>query len=299
MVDGYVSRWKYEKYSTAYNVFPSVYENELDEEKNSEFSTINSKSDTRKQRINGARQEKPKNDFIAGGAGIGVCAGLVGCLYGCCTNIHSDAFVISCTLIPFAVSLIIGILINFAMNKSYKDSIKTADYKIDEEEKRADGLRKDIKKDIDRRKAEYRDQFEQEAQKLSVNFAESELAEKVIKWMSEGFIETIKATDRSTHIQEIVVPFIFNVYENKITCNLGDFDFNIERCRNLSSPLEETALARAIASAIQVNIAMSFPEDPSGTSVVINISYIYYDDHVSVNITYSAPNGKYEVVKSW
>lgn len=134
---------------------------------------------------------------------------------------------------------------------------------------------------------------------MSVRYAESALATEVINWMTEGFARTIDATDRRSHIERINVPFSFNVYTNKITCNLGTYDFEIKRCANLTSPLEQTAIARAIASAIQLNITMKYPKDASGTDFVLNISYAYAENHVSASITYTAPNGNYRSVQSW
>ena len=298
-MDKYVSRWKYENFDASNNVFPCEYERMIEDEKRNKHSEINSESYKRKQRTDAMRQNKPENNYTGGGAAIGACAGLVGCLYGCCTNIHSDAYVFACTLIPFAVAFIIGIIIDVVTSKSYKDSMKNADVRMDEEEKNVAAQNQKIDRECNERKNAYVRQFELEAQNLSVNFAESDLAQKVIVWISDGFIDTIKNADRSSHIKKIDVPFIFNVYADKITCNLGEFNFEIQRCSKLRSPLEETALARAIASSVQVNIAMKFPEDPSGTGVVIDKAYEYFDDHISVTVNYSAPNGGYQEVKSW
>ena len=146
---------------------------------------------------------------------------------------------------------------------------------------------------------EYQRLFESNAQKMSVDFAESKLATEVINWMTDGFSRTIDATDRRSHIEKINVPFSFNVYTNKITCNLGTYDFEIKRCADLTSPLQQTAIARAIASAIQLNITMKYPKDVTGTEFVLNTSYTYIGDCVSVVITYTAPNGNYQSVQSW
>lgn len=169
-----------------------------------------------------------------------------------------------------------------------------------------DGEESKLKKEIENIKAnalreqqEYTRQFEQNAQDMSVRFAESDLAKEVIEWMTEGFCKTIDAADRRSHIEQIIVPFVFNVYTNKITCNLGTYDFETHRCRNLNSPVEQTALARAIVSAIQLNIIMKYPQDASGTSISINIDYSYTEEYPATTVTYVAPNGNYEKVKEW
>ena len=117
--------------------------------------------------------------------------------------------------------------------------------------------------------------------------------------MTNGFCKTIDAADRRGHVEKITVPFVFNVFVDKITCNLGTFDFELKRCRSLNNPLEQTALARAIVSAIQLNIIMRYPKDSSGTDVSIDISYSYTDEYSATTITYVAPNGHYKAVRGW
>ena len=134
---------------------------------------------------------------------------------------------------------------------------------------------------------------------MSVRYSESKLATEVIDWMSKGFSKTIDASDRRSHIEKINVPFSFKVYPDKISCPLGTYDFEIKRCANLNSPLEQTALARAIASSIQLNITMKYPKDASGTDFVLDIAYAYSENYVSISIIYTAPNGNYKPVKQW
>lgn len=203
----------------------------------------------------------------------------------------------------WAVCIAIGIGVGYVIHSSRESSYKQNNLDIsnlqEQERIKSEERIKGFKADAMREYQEYLRKFDIQAKNESVKFASSELAEKVIDWMTKGFIVTIKATDRRAHIETIEVPFSFNVYKDRITCNLGEFDFEVERCRNLNTPLEQTALGRAIATAIQLNITMEFPEDPSGSNIVIDIHNNYFKDYVSTNITYTAPNGNYEVVKSW
>ena len=158
---------------------------------------------------------------------------------------------------------------------------------------------------------EYVRLFELEAQNESVRYAESTLAKEVINWMTEGFIKVIDSADRRPHIQEIDIPFIFKVYTDKITCNLGEYDFEINRCRSLETPIEQTSLARAIASSIQLNLIMKYPVDQSGTPVKVNIECEYKQhteykngdtlirEFPEIKMNYIAHNGDYRAVESW
>ena len=170
---------------------------------------------------------------------------------------------------------------------------------IEEERKNLEENIEKIKQEYESRFSEHVKLFEKMAQDLSVNYAESAIAVEVIDWMTAGFCNTVDSADRRSHIQEISVPFVFRTYRNKIECQLGTFDFEIKRCDELENPLEQTALARAIAAAVQLNITMKYPEDASGTNVVTNIYYTYNDDNVVATIVYKAPNGNYKTTRSW
>ncbi|MGN0465509.1 MAG: hypothetical protein ACI4F9_04070 [Lachnospiraceae bacterium] len=146
---------------------------------------------------------------------------------------------------------------------------------------------------------QYKKEFDEQAKKLSVSYANSKLAQDVISWMTEGYSKRIAVEDRRPHIKTVEVPYGIKVYTNKITCNQGEYDFNIHRCKNLETPLDQTALARAISNAIRLNIMMKFPKDPSGTKPEVKIKVKYTEQYPEVNLIYIAPNGKYVDVTSW
>ena len=200
------------------------------------------------------------------------------------------------------VAILCGVL-GFIIERLFKASYNSTESKIslliNQENESLARIIQTIEANAAKEKQEYLSQFELEAQRISVQLAESQLAKKVIEWMTDGFCRTIDAADRRKHIEQVSVPFQFEVYTNKITCNLGTFDFEIERCENLNGPLEQTALARAIASSIQLNIVMKYPKDASGTDIQIKIDYQYSDKCPKTTITYVAPNGYYEAVQKW
>lgn len=203
--------------------------------------------------------------------------------------------------------LVLGVIVGFIAKSIYANSVADKNNQTAKEETRFNSVAEQIRKEAASDCNTYTKDFEAEAQKLSVNFTESELAVQVIDWMTKGFANTIDSAERGSHIDYITIPFSFNVFTNKITCNLGEFDFELKRCRNLKGPLEQTALARAIASAVQLNIIMQYPKDASGTDIVTKITYSYggsrgYNQntgYVETIITYTAPNGNFESVKSW
>ncbi len=168
-------------------------------------------------------------------------------------------------------------------------------------------LNKKAKQEI----SEYTCLFEKEAQKLSVNFANSTLAKEVIEWLATGFLKTVKAANRASHIEKIVVPFDFHVEKGEIRCNIGRYNFEEHRCERLQNVLAQTALARAIASQVQLNMIMQYDKDTSGTEYKIDITYKYPEqvkssyyssqpgDYVSAHLVYTASNGNYKPIQKW
>ncbi|MFR8038665.1 MAG: hypothetical protein ACLU5E_01665 [Anaerovoracaceae bacterium] len=285
--------------------FPPGYKEDLDRKVNEQISIENQKcSEKQTQIYNSKKRTAPEsNNYTMGFGVIGLIGGFFPCLWVGSQNNTGILSMLFSGLATWAICIAIGAGIGYAVYSSRQSSYESNNNDIDAlksaERISSEQKIKQIRANAEREYKEYCRQFEAQAQSDSVKFAGSELAEKVINWMTLGFKKTIESADRRAHIEKIEIPFIFNVYSNKITCNLGEFDFEVERCRNLTTPLEQTALARAIATAIQLNITMEYPKDLSGSEIVIDIHNEYYPNYVSTKIVYKAPNGNYEAVKSW
>ena len=298
------------------NIFPKIYEEQLNERTNEKIEAATNESARRNSSLKSKSYDAKRTielyskigldlDGVGKWLGIGFLASVILGLF--VENVFEDdlslSFYFGIIIITMIICAIIKVKINMAYNnKRLSESTKreaelTAE--IDAEESKLKKEIENIKANALREQQEYIRQFEQNARDMSVQFAESDLAKEVIEWMTEGFCKTIDAADRRSHVEKILVPFVFNIYTDKITCNLGTYDFELHRCRNLSSPVEQTALARALVSAIQLNIIMKYPKDASGTDVTISIDYSYTEEHPVTTITYVAPNGNYETVKGW
>ena len=280
------------------NKFPPVYKAELDKRTQQQLLAETDHSAEAQRSMRATSAPKPDGGLIT------FCGGVIGCAIGfftCVSNCNGETFgeVFGPWILLTIAGLAVGGILAAIINKQYEENAQEIASQISSEENHSQVSREKILTDAENEYERYVLSFESVAQSMSVQFAESQLAVEVVEWMTNGFIKTIDAADRRSHIENIYIPFNFNIYANKITCNLGTFDFEIKRCRNLNNPLEQTALARAIASTIQLNITMKYPQDISGTNIVINTGYSYGEDHVSTNVVYTANNGNYRAVRDW
>lgn len=291
--------------------FPPIIYSQINNNMNAQINDAKYANRNRINEIESLRKSDSSGSGVRSGAIIGFIAGFGACACRCYDLDKDMAFTYasnpisligSCLLLLLiieGIGVFVGYLIDRSLKSSYNNNELMISTKLNQENESLARTIQTIEANAAKEKQEYLSQFELEAQRISVQLAESQLAKKVIEWMTDGFCRTIDAADRRKHIEQVSVPFQFEVYTNKITCNLGTFDFEIERCENLNGPLEQTALARAIASSIQLNIVMKYPKDASGTDIQIKIEYQYTDKCPKTIITYVAPNGYYETVQKW
>lgn len=279
------------------NQFPKQYEIIRKDKAQNDVITEQKRSSSKEKIIlDGITESVEIGNWVAACGFSGFIIGFFVCC-SMCTNKSEGAFIT--WIIMSLGGAILGAVLAGIINKAHNNSVQDAYDEISNEKNYSERVIQEIWDQANREIVNYRSDFETEAQRLSVKYTESILATEIIEWMTEGFAIAIDAADRRSHVERINVPFSFNVYTNKITCNLGTYDFEIKRCANLTSPLEQTAIARAIATAIQLNITMKYLKDASGTDIVIDIIYSYSSEYVSIVITYTAPNGNYCSVRNW
>ena len=166
-----------------------------------------------------------------------------------------------------------------------------------------DQLKKDAETKIENlrgEKARYRSEYEQLRRAESAKYADSAVAQEVIDMLANGFRSHIEASDRRPHVEEIVVPFSFRVYAEKIDTPYGVYDFELKRVARLAGMNEQAALANAIAQNVHTQIMTEYPVDPSGGEVdPLEITVRYGADWVEESMTYRAVNGLYVPERSF
>lgn len=202
--------------------------------------------------------------------------------------------------VPFLVTLIFLLINIIKLSKCIKHR-KLYSWKIDEIEKEYAKKVMALEAQIKQWNKNYSIIYRNKINDQSVNFANSEVAQEIIELLSNEFSKNIDALQRSNNIKFITCTYSFKVYYNKIISSYAlCFDFDVKRCKNLSGLVEQEALAKVLATQVQLNIIMKYNEDPSGTPVRIDTKYAYPEDRcVEIILDYTELNGNYEQVRNW
>lgn len=285
-------------------MFPSEYEKILKEEEKERIDTLREQSSIKISEIKADMgKREPGSAFlkglegILGGGGYGLAIGFFLCVCMYIAGNHEGE--VMAVPICCIVGTVIGGLLGFVEEGNYNENYNEAKDKIAQEEAELPLRIQEAKREISKKISEYKKEFDEAVMERSIQLAGGELAEEVTEWMVKGFCRTIDGADRRSHIEEINIPFMLHVFQEKISCNLGTYDFELKRCDNLFGPFEQMALARVLASAIQISIKRRYPKDASKTSVEIDIVYSNDSDYATAIITYVAPNGNYKRRRGW
>jgi len=208
-------------------------------------------------------------------------------------------------------TLVIGLYLNRRRRRSVAAKLTELEKEMEEESRKLAESNAAIQKNAAAEVEAYRLAFEEEARKMSLRFAESELADQVVDWAMGHLSKVIDSADRSAHIEQIAVTAALGVHPTLIIFSasedragypgyIGDvFDFEKNRCRALVSPLEQAALAHVLASKMQLAIMMKYPQDPSGSVPDVTTIEVAVSGTATANIQYHAANLNYQAVKNW
>ncbi len=150
--------------------------------------------------------------------------------------------------------------------------------------------------------AAYQRAFEGEAWRMSSRYARSAVTAEIVRRLTGALVRSIQAADRAGHIAEATATFTYCVYTTKVEFDgpeHGCYSFAVERCADLNGPLDQTALAIAIASMLRSNVAATNLKNSRDKNYELTASYKYKGDHVAATITYTASNGNYRPERSW
>lgn len=287
--------------------FPDEFEVRTREAAKKTVAQISKESSEKVSDLEKRIEEGPKSHdaAVSGAIKDGVIGGLIisvifGVIFELTVNIHEKYNTLEVILL---ISVFITIII-ISLQSSKKmeqrvDALKTL---LVQEKQNTEKRINNTNEESERMIAEYAAQFERAVADKITQYVDSKLTEEIVQWLSKAFADRIERADRSSHIERIYIPFEFNVFCNSISYDKGILDFQKKRWENLQGCVEQTALARVLASAIQLKITMRFPQDPSSSGNLIDIKYFSETQHQrvqTVEVSYSAANGYYKPVQSW
>ena len=284
-------------------LFPNEYKRQRDIRVEQEIQEEKSKSNAKIESINNSVGTAPQGwDEVLAQAEAAIAFAFLAYCGCCCLELEVDRDLIATlSVCAGTVVFLIGLTMILSGQNAYQKATETASANVCEESKRCNDAIELLTKRAQQDCEEYAKNFEQSVQEKSVHFVKGSLVQMIAEQMASIFSKYVDTADRRKHIPNINIPFSFQVFRNKITFPLGTFDFEIERCRALGDCAEQAALSMAIASSVQTDIVMKYPQDKSGTDIDVSIRYTYGGEYgpATATITYSAPNGNFMNVQDW
>ena len=175
------------------------------------------------------------------------------------------------------------------------------EYKKQEAQKASleDIIRK-IRDEGEAEKKKYREAFDKTVSDVSVQFAGSDAVQRFVEWIRHSIEKAITQADRRPHIEMIKASVTFTVFADRITAPNGKYDFAVERLTNLKDFSEQAGLARAAASALQLDIMERHPADICGTFPTVRLQFDYGTENgAAATVIYEAPNANYQPEAEW
>lgn len=217
-------------------------------------------------------------------------------------------------LLWIAGTVIFGLVVNNMRRKYVRAQLTALENEMEEGKKKLSADIGAVRREAAEESEAYRLAFEEEARQMSLRFAESELADQVVDWAMQLIAPVIDSANRASHIEQVDIAATFAVGTNAIAFSAVEstpgnlngtnfacsvFDFEKNRCRNLTSPVEQAALAHVLGSKMQITLMLQYPQDPSGSVPSVNVSDLYELNAANASIRYHAANLNYQAVKNW
>lgn len=227
--------------------------------------------------------------------------------------------------IPFILlAIVFVVLFNILSKKHVRKKSEKLHQQAEEPLALAEAEAEKIKAAAAEKAQEYIDAFWGEAQQMSLRFAESAAADSIVEWAAEHFFKIIDSANRGSHLEYVEACCRLTVFPDKIDFGhlksmkkpetaeeiiaarygtdcprIDTWNFEERRCQQLTSPLEQAALAHALATKLQLETMMAYPEDTCGSAVEIIIDRHTDRETAKVNICYRAANLDYQAVQKW
>lgn len=168
----------------------------------------------------------------------------------------------------FLIGLAVGIIVRSALNQGIKRANENLDAEIREEYKRADRRTQQEIETYDR-------EVKAHAQRI---LSKSDSIAPMVDHAANMFQRMISHANAGAHMRFIEADLIYEVsttgiqysYQSKYTNPQDDYNFNVQRFRDLQSAAECEGLAQALAKLIVVKMKTLYPPNSLGISLSHN-----------------------------
>lgn len=274
-----------------FNLFPKEYEQKVIDECYDKIVL-----ETRKH---GEKQRNYRERLINSNIGswVGFILGIVGGLVVCITISFTTGVIVT------PLSFLLGAVADKIL------SVR-CEYLIKEDEENYKKWEEKYKKTEEAKVRNYRETFENDAQKLSLVFLNNPITKEIVNKMRSYVERVISNANRSSYVEQVTVGIRYRVYKYKVEWvyenDVENYGFVDNRCNILKNPIEQAALSRAIARMLENFIKQNYSVDVSGTKSVIEVNIsevpnykLGVCEYSSVEINYKASNGYYREARSW
>ncbi len=231
---------------------------------------------------------------ISAGGGLGFVIGSCLCV-GTGMMVETGTIPLTC----FFCAPVITILITYKMQHISKEKKSRLDEGMRNAENQHDEAIRKITAEVDRECREFNDGFEKEICNKIMDFSQPPIDQLYIRKFADEFIDKINSQDRSSSVNTIEASFTIKAYADKVCTPLNEYALMNVLFKPLEGFAEEMAMARSVASAVQVEIMTSLPADLSGSQYRIEMKEGYEADAAVVYMTYRADNKEFQEIKSW
>ncbi len=221
------------------------------------------------------REKKGRRNRVKTGAVIGLVAGIWGGLFAILEWGVIGVFV-------WAVLIAVGALIGSLIDHSYDRKIAALEANQMAQSEICQRQMRETRENTEQNIAAYQAAFDRTAQESSLKYVESPLIGTIAGWLLEQCGTMIDHVDRGSHLKTVQQTLGFIVYGDRVItgeyheqeanhAKIVSYLFEENRCGKLTTPLQITGIARALAQQLQLNLMTRYPEDISGSPTAILI----------------------------
>lgn len=280
------------------NFNPQTIRAEKMREKTEELKYLGEQAEKKKKQYHYSEEDtKAGSAFlvaVVSGGALGLVVGTCLCL-GTGMMVETGLIPLSC----FFGAPVIGIIIAYKaihVNGRKKAKLESGAQRVQNEHDMAVAK---INQEVDAACREFQEGFEREVCAKIAEFSQPPIDQIYIRIFAKELLSKIQFQDRSKKVRSIEVSFAMRVYADKVCTAANEYQVMDALFKPLEGFAEEMAMARSVASAVQVELMTLLPADPSGSPYSVNIRESYELDAAVAQINYRADNQNYEEIKNW